>query len=236
MNRIAVGLASLALLASCTAAATPSPSTDPGPSPALSPVVDPSSSPAFSPTVTPSLSPSVAPSTTPSPPPATPSAAAAKCPVEVTPSALAALDPEIRIACYGSTTLDLGAVVLPGGGEIDEVPFQVPARFEQVDDPKYGRLFLVDIGTDFEFETSLPLYVADPSMHLPVFFRGSDVDGVSPPPLPLTGGASITGHFDDPASAECRAPAGNEWPDVTDADAIQLCRGMFIVTAVETGG
>jgi hypothetical protein len=221
MNRIAVGLASLVLFSGCTAAAA-------SPSAGVT-----SPSPSSSPTAAPTVSPSAAPS---APPPSAPPRAAADCPTEVTASALVALDPKARIDCYGSTTLVLGpAVILPAVGiEIDGVPIEVPRRFEQVNDPKYGLLFLVDDGMDFDLQTSLPLYVADPSMHLHVF-RGSEV-GTSPAPSLRAGGASITGHFDDPASAQCRRPAGNDWLDVTDEDAILLCGGMFIVTSVETLG
>jgi len=207
------------LFSGCTAAAAP-------PSAGVT-----SPSPSSSPTATPTVSPSEAPS---SPPPSTPPGAEADCPAEVTASALVTLDPKARIDCYGSGTLVLGpAVILPAVGiEIDGVPIEVPGRFEQVNDPKYGLLFLVDDGMDFDVQTSLPLYVADPSMHL-IVSRGSEV-GTSPAPGLEAGRASITGHFDDPASAQCRRPAGNDWIDVTDEDAILLCRGMFIVTSIET--
>ena len=51
----------------------------------------------------------------------------------------------------------------------------------------------------------------------------------------LTGGLTVTGHFDDPASADCRGrpivdEAGNA--PITDEQMIQWCRGTFIVTRI----
>ncbi len=93
--------------------------------------------------------------------------------------------------------------------------------------------------TGYDAGTSLPLYVSDPSMHLPVFFTPPVMAGASPPPIDnVSGGVQITGHFDDPASADCRAPA-NEMDGLslgmTDASAILFCRSRFIVTSAETG-
>jgi hypothetical protein len=110
---------------------------------------------------------------------------------------------------------------------------QVPERFRQVSPPEYGPLFLVDPGADFDAATSLPLYVADPSMSLAVNFRGVPVDPASSGRL--GGGAWVTGHFDDPASADCRGrPAVDEGgnPPITDPQMIEWCRGTFIVTRI----
>jgi hypothetical protein len=128
------------------------------------------------------------------------------------------------------------AVVVPMGGSpiVDSVPLQVPQRFEQMSPAEYGPLFLVDMGKDYERQTSLPLFVADPSMFLAVNFRG--VTTLPAPSGLLGGGALVTGHFDDPASAECRRPAGDEWPEITDEQVVEWCRGTFIVTSIETGG
>jgi hypothetical protein len=163
---------------------------------------------------------------------------AAECPSDPRPSTLAALDIASRLACYGSTTLSFPAVVVPMGlGSIDSIPFQVPPRFWQASPPEYGPLFLVDWGADFDVKTSLALCVADPSLGIPVNFRGNWVQGARPPPSPLPmGGAVVTGHFDDPASADCRRPESVEWPEITDEQAMMLCRGRFIVTAFQTGG
>jgi len=62
--------------------------------------------------------------------------------------------------------------------------------------------------------------------------RGVTTDP-SPSPM-LGGGLSVTGHFDDPASADCRGrpvdDAGNG--PFTDAQSIEWCRQTFIVTRI----
>ena len=127
------------------------------------------------------------------------------------------------------------AVVVPLNGVLDIIPVQVPERFKQVSPPEHGPLFLVDVGKEFDVETSLWLFVADPSINLGVNFRG-----VTTYPTPsnrvMGGGVMVTGHFDDPASADCRRPAGDEWPEITDEQVIQWCRGTFIVTSIQIGG
>jgi hypothetical protein len=56
--------------------------------------------------------------------------------------------------------------------------------------------------------------------------------------LPLTPArwVSVTGHFDDPVAATCRATPGYEGPDgaTSDAEAIATCRGHFVVTEIRT--
>jgi hypothetical protein len=56
--------------------------------------------------------------------------------------------------------------------------------------------------------------------------------------LPLTPErwVSVTGHFDDPASATCRATPGYDGGDgpATDAEAIAICRGHFVITEIRT--
>jgi hypothetical protein len=142
------------------------------------------------------------------------------------------------MACYGSTTLTVAAMVVPGNVVIDVVPVQVPQRFRLVSPPEYGPLFLVDPGKGYEMLTPSPgLYVADPSISPPVNFRGNWTEGGGPtPPEVATGGALVTGHFDDPTSADCRRPAGDEWPEITDDQVIMWCRGTFVVTSFLTGG
>jgi hypothetical protein len=46
----------------------------------------------------------------------------------------------------------------------------------------------------------------------------------------------VTGHFDDPAAATCRAAPGGDGVSGprTDADAIAICRGHFVLTKIET--
>jgi hypothetical protein len=59
-----------------------------------------------------------------------------------------------------------------------------------------------------------------------------------PAQLPLTPArwVSVTGHYDDAASATCRATPGYNGSDgpATDAQAIAICRGHFVVTMIRT--
>ena len=74
---------------------------------------------------------------------------------------------------------------------------------------------------------------------------GDDVDcswaflfAPKPALLPLTPArwVRLTGHFDDPVAATCRATPGYEGQDgpETDAQAIATCRGHFVVTKIQT--
>jgi hypothetical protein len=217
-----MGLSLTGLLVACSLSVSPSATS--------APATTPSSIPTATADATPTPSLVVTPSTTPV------AASAAGCPTDPKPSTLATLAIASRLACYGSTTLSFPAVVVPLNGVVDWIPVQVPTRFRQASPPEHGPLFLVDWGADFDAETSLALYVADPSLGIPVNFRGNWPEGGGPTPseIPM-GGAVVTGHFDDPASADCRRPAGNEWPEITDEQVIQWCRGAFIVTGWLTG-
>jgi hypothetical protein len=64
--------------------------------------------------------------------------------------------------------------------------------------------------------TSVPLRVSDRS--------------IVPNVVPVAIRVHVEGHFDDPASLECRPPA--ELPDWSVDDAIESCRARFIVTAL----
>ena len=153
-----IGLSLAGLLVACSSGASPSATPAAMPSPTIVPWATPDVTPAPSPVVTPSPTPRLSPSPTPV---ATP---AAGCPSDPRPSTLAALDTAARLACYGSTPLTFGAVVVP---RTDFAPadgrVQVPERFRQVSLPDDGYLFLVDWGADFDSGTSLHLYVADVS-------------------------------------------------------------------------
>lgn len=217
-----MGLSLAGLLVACSSGTSPSATSAP------------EATPTSIPTATADVTPTPSPVVTPAPTPV--STAAAGCPSDPLPSTLAALDIATRLACYGTTTLTVMAVVVPGAVIIDVIPAQVPARFRQVSPPEYGPLFLVDPGKVFAMETSLGLYVADPSINLAVNFRGNWTEGEPTPTGIRDGGAMVIGHFDDPASADCRRPAGEEWPEITDEQVIQWCRGTFIVTSIQTGG
>ena len=216
-----LGLSLVGLLVACSSGASPSAT------------LAPETTPTSIPTATVDATPTPLPVMTPSPMPV--ATAAADCPSEPLPSTLAALDIATRLACYGSTALSFMAVVVPLDGVIDVIPVQVRDRFRQVSLPEYGPLFLVDMGKDYAMGSSLGLYVADPSMNVGVNFRGVTTDP-RPSGSTSTGGVMVTGHFDDPASADCRRPAGEEWPEITDEQVIMWCRGTFIVTAIQIGG
>ncbi len=220
------------LLVACSSGASPSVTPAAVSSPTATPTATANRTPTPSPVVTPVPTPVVAPSPTPV------ATATAECPADPRPSTLAALDIASRLSCYGSTPLTFGAVVVPkADAPIADGWPQVPARFTQISLPEYGPLFLVDIGKEFDSETSLALYVADES-RIPwdfvVNFRGVPTNA-SPSSVLLQGGLSVTGHFDDPASADCRGrPAVDEggWPEITDEQMVEWCRGTFIVTRI----
>ncbi len=98
----------------------------------------------------------------PTPPPA------GACPEAVTPSSLAAMEPGLRIACFGGRDLVLDAdVVIATGMIVDRVPFETPATFRQVRRPS----------PEGDYETTWPVLIVDP---------GSTVD--DPGDLAPTGG------------------------------------------------
>lgn len=145
------------------------------------------------------------------------------CPTEVRPSTLTAIAPLTRVACFGDTTLTFDARLETQAMDIDWGPMEVPERFVSVGPPDHGYIFLVDPDEPrFDPHELLLLRVADPS-----------VDATGPGGVVTGFVAQVSGHFDDPASAECRSPEGVR-PDegYTDEEVVEFCRGAFIVTDV----
>jgi hypothetical protein len=159
----------------------------------------------------------------PTPPPA------GACPKAVTPSSLAAMEPGLRIACFGGRDLVLDAdVAIAAGTIIDRVPFETPATFRQVRRPS----------PEGDYETTWPVVIVDP---------GSSV-GTPAPWLPLVVAdgnvipwqldqasrvhARLTGHVDDTAASACLRPTTG-WPELTDERAVLVCRSTFVVTRIE---
>jgi hypothetical protein len=157
----------------------------------------------------------------PASPPAPTSPAVACNESNLRPSALAALDLATRLSCYGGTTVTFEALLLVIEADIDYIPFEVPPLFWPVwlGDGSHP-VFVADIdATGDVVTTSLPLLVSDPS--------------VVPEAIPNPIQVRVEGHFDDPASAECRRPTSvSDFPDITDDQAIESCRGRFIVTSL----
>lgn len=55
----------------------------------------------------------------------------------------------------------------------------------------------------------------------------------------IMGDATITGHYDDPASTECRITSWPEWDEIgrpSRAEVIHQCRSTFVVIAIEPVG
>ncbi len=161
---------------------------------------------------------------------APPAPAAGACPGAVTPSSLAALEPSLRIGCFGGRDLVFDAdVVIASGTIIDMVPFETPTTFRPVRRPTFDGdpetewpVVLVDTGSTVGTPaTWLPLVVADGSV-LPWQLDGSS--------SPLR--ARITGHVDDGAAPACLRPQTG-WPELTDEDAVLVCRSTFVVTRIE---
>jgi hypothetical protein len=143
------------------------------------------------------------------------------------PSTLRALDGPARIACYASATLRMEAEIVGVRAIIDRIPLRAPARFwpvrlaDPAEPPTW--LYVTDGGSGGGWAgdpvmTGLELRVSDPAL-APASLRGSDR-------------VLIEGHFDDPASAECRRPEGAAWPEITDDTAISMCRAAFIATSI----
>jgi hypothetical protein len=159
-----------------------------------------------------------------------PAPAAGACPQAVTPSSLAALEPSLRIGCFDGRDLVFDAdVVIASGTIIDMVPFQTPTTFRPVRRPTFDGdpetewpVVLVDTGSTVGTPaTWLPLVVADGNV-IPWQLDGSS--------SPLR--ARITGHVDDGAAPACLRPRTG-WPELTDEDAVLLCRSTFVVTRME---
>jgi hypothetical protein len=146
------------------------------------------------------------------------------CPTEVRPSMLGAIYPLTRVACFGNTTLTFDARFETQAMDIDWGPMDVPQRFATVMTPDTGYIFLVD-PDDPRIDPAhdlLLLRVVDAS-----------VDATGPGGIATGFIAQVSGHFDDPASAECRSPEGvGPGEGYTDEEVVEFCRGAFIVTDV----
>jgi hypothetical protein len=150
------------------------------------------------------------------------------CPTEVRPSTLMAIAPLTRVACFGNDTLTFDARLETRAMDIDWGPMDVPERFATVSTPDHGYIFLVDpydppIDPPIDaIHDLLLLRVVDPS-----------VDATGPGGIATGFVAQVSGHFDDPASAECRIPEGvGPAEGYTDEEVVEFCRGAFIVTEV----
>jgi hypothetical protein len=107
--------------------------------------------------------------------------------------------------------------------DVDWGTLQVPDRLRPISargsGGALGPVYVIDPGrVDDPVMTGLELRVADPSL------APATLAGASP--------VRIEGHFDDPASSECR-PDGVVWPETTDEVAAQMCRALFVVTRIE---
>ena len=133
-----------------------------------------------------------------------------------------------RVDCFGGRDLLFDADIVIGYGMIiDRVPFGSPSTFVQVmraapdapDSVLEWPVFITDAGATLDsFGSSVPLVVADTR--------------VAPQDLPARLRARVTGHYDDPAATGCRRPQA-EWPEITDEQAVAMCRMQLVVTRIE---
>jgi hypothetical protein len=151
------------------------------------------------------------------------------CAEAVTASSLAALEPGQRIGCFGGRDLTFDAdVVIASGTIIDVVPFETPATFRHVrelspegDLESMWPVVLVDPGAQVGTPTTwLPLMVADDSLIPWELYSEARLH------------ARVTGHLDDAAATGCLRPVTG-WPELTDEDAVRVCRSAFVVTRIE---
>jgi hypothetical protein len=142
------------------------------------------------------------------------------------------MEPRLRIACFGNRDHVVEAdVVIASGMIIDMVPFDTPATFRQVRRPS----------PEGDYETEWPVLVLDP---------GSTIDTPATwLPLVVADGtevpwelderqrmrARLTGHVDDTAASACLRPSTG-WPELTDEQAVLVCRSTFVVTRIEPLG
>ncbi len=142
-------------------------------------------------------------------------------PLPVTFGTLGTLWATEQIACYRGLTLSFEARLVGETATIDWLPIQTPERFWAISLPADSGmrtwLFLGDPAGPANrapLLTSLPLRVATP--------------GLAPSTLNGQPLVRVEGHVDDPASTACR----DEYGWVTDAEAVLMCRGDFIVTSL----
>lgn len=139
--------------------------------------------------------------------------------VELRPSLLAPPVTIPELACYGTRTIAFEAQLACILSDVDWFAYEVPSRFLPV---YLGRnppclVILVDLEVNSRpeaFMTSLPLRVSDRS--------------IVPKTIPVAIRVDVEGHFEDPASVDCRPPV--DFPDWPVEEAIQSCRAAFIVT------
>ena len=149
-----------------------------------------------------------------------PAVASGPCPstVPTDPDKMAAIPGPLRPTCFGHRTLHLtgfvGSCECGGVSFIDGRPDWLISGFGAA--PLY-------VGgqkpNDTDLANSMPVWIAR---------------GVSPANPPFGSGIAITGHFDDPASADCRlfpiaGPPGDLEPKEA---AIAECRQHFVATAI----
>jgi hypothetical protein len=133
-------------------------------------------------------------------------------------AALIDLGPGTRLACFADGPIELEGDLVAVDADIDYIPYQTPAKFKPVGPGSSSRqLFIADAGKVDLFSNALDLRVEDPA--------------AVPPNVTEPMQVRIVGHFDDPASADCRRPA-DDWPGANDETAVMACRTDFIVTSI----
>jgi len=131
-------------------------------------------------------------------------------------SAIVALDPADRLACFGSASLIFEATISKPildcgiGPRIEPTWFCLPGVF-------------LDVPGASPESTSMPL---------DVYWNPSS--GLTPASFPALATVRITGHFDDPAAGSCQissAQPGSSPEPPTEV--VLACRETFVVTSVQ---
>jgi hypothetical protein len=137
---------------------------------------------------------------------------------------VAAMSPFTALACY-SKPFDFEAWIVDCNCDIDG-PFVDPDWLGAmvIKNPATGQpttALLVNPGSPVPGDSADWLMV-----HL-------DPAGDYPDPLPFEQNVLITGSFDHPAAASCKAPAGVE---IVPKDPVLYCRTTFAITEIKLGG
>jgi hypothetical protein len=138
---------------------------------------------------------------------------------------VASIDYGTAVACFGGERITFDARVLPWDGSIDPGENTRPAMFQY----RYahegnaagfggGPLLLTPKGTAPGAGSPLDDLLLRVAARAP----GSD-------PLPIGDDVVVTGMFDHPAAAGCRADEDYDG----EREASPMCRGLFLVTAME---
>ena len=129
-------------------------------------------------------------------------------------TAIVVLDPPAQLACFGASSLTFQATVLKPISDCGVGPRIAPTWF------CLPGIFLAVPGS--ASDSGLPPLAAywNPSSHL------------TPASFPADATIGVTGHFDDPAAATCRATSTSGPSPEPAAEVVLGCRETFVVTKV----